>query len=207
MATESVVSSHAHGRRRTWLALWGIGAIAAAVVVGWLLWRWRSPSRPAANADPVAVARFVASPDFVALGFEQQREYCYALRGNSQVVEAAKTQGRLKDNEYAAAKAAAWIGGKLEHLKEFGDLKTAEARRQYIDKLLARRKQKKQEHAAATLATDPADDKAVPDESSMYDSGEVRRIVGTWSRRRRAEWEDFRKAVHERKVQLSGSGK
>src|SRR5512132_2088530 len=124
MATDTISTSKDPSRRRMWVAVWTGATVVAVVVVGWLLWRWRSPSRPAPNADPVAVARFVASPDFLALGFDLQREYCYALRGNVQVVDTARAQSRLRDNQYAAAKAAAWIGGKLEHLNEFKDLKT-----------------------------------------------------------------------------------
>jgi hypothetical protein len=191
------ISSGERASRRS-LVLWGgLSALAVIIVVA-VIWRF-ALQRPAASGDPVKVAKYVASSRFLGLDFIEQRNYCKAMREAREALKSAREAERLSAAEYDAAKGAAWIGGKLEHLNDYLEQPTAKEKRAYIDKMLIRRQEKKTQ--AATIPLEIIDDSAA--ETKMKESKEVTRIVNTWSRRRKGEFEDFLKATSQRKSELA----
>lgn len=199
--SESVGQALKGGPSRRWLYFWACASVVAVVAVVLVLTRGRVGKRPAPTDDPVVVAKYLSTPDFVTLGFDEQREYLMQLRKKTEAVSAAYAGGKLSEEQFRTARAGEWMGGKLEHLREYLKQPTPEAKRDYVDKMLAHRKEKK---AAATAATVVASGvAATPDDTAYFYSSEVKRVVGSWSKRRRTEWEEFHKVTHERKQRLA----
>jgi hypothetical protein len=202
MMTESVrqQATAEPSQRRRWLTFWACASGVAVLAVVLVLVRGHTGKRPLPTDDPAVVAKYLATPEFVTLGFDEQQRYLMELRKNAEAVSAAHAAGRLNDEQLRTARAGGWMGGKLEHLREYLKQPSPQAKQEYLDKMLAHRKEKK---AAATTAAAPTGLAAVSDDTAYFYSSEVKRIVGSWSKRRRAEWEEFHKVTHERKQRLA----
>jgi hypothetical protein len=203
MMTESVrQQTTAEPSRRRWLTFWACASVVAVVAVVLVLVRGHVGKRPAPTDDPAVVAKYLATPDFVTLGFDEQRAYLMELRKNAEAVSAAHAGGKLNEEQVRTARAGAWMGGKLEHLREYLKQPSPQAKQDYVDKMLVHRKEKKA--PATSAAAVPAGAvAAAPDDTAYFYSSDVKRIVGSWSKRRRAEWEEFHKVTHERKQRLA----
>jgi hypothetical protein len=174
-------------RSWTWIGIWaGLSALAVIAVVV-MIARTHHKGPPSPDGDPVEVAKYVSTADFLNLDFDQQRAYLFNLRKSAATLRDARASGRLNEAQYRDAKAGAWIGGKLEHLRDYLKQPNDQAKLKYIDDMLARQKAKK-----ASSAPD--------DEPTVSNSPEVKRIVRSWSKRREADWEHFHKVSHERKA-------
>jgi hypothetical protein len=179
---------------RRWVYVWGAASAVAVVLVVLALLKFAVSKPPDPAGDPLTVAKFVATPQFLKLTFDQQRNYMFSLRKEVDALRAARDAGKLDDRQYRYARAAAWTGGKLEHLNDYQKQKTDQAKREYVDKMLGRRKEKK---SAATSAPTASED------GSFSDSVEVKQIVKSWSHRREIEWEEFQRVTRERKAALA----
>lgn len=177
---------------RRWLWFWSATSVVALAAVVWIILRSRTQVPPAPTDDPIKVAKFASTPKFLLLSFDQQRDYAYAMRKAVSDLEKARDTGALNSDQYENARVLAWMGGKLEHLKEYLDEPTPEARKKYVDKMLVRRAQKNASNPISSADSEEA--------RGFYESPVTRKIVATWSKRRRAQWEEFHTVTHERKA-------
>ena len=176
---------------RTWAYVWGAVSVVAVIAVVLVLVRSRQSKPPTPTDDPVAVTKYVATPAFLKLGFDEQRAYLLNLRKATAALRTARETGHLDDAQYRLGRAGGWIGGKLEHLHDYLKQPNDKAKREYIDTMLAHRKEKKAASA--------------DDDVALVNSPEVKRIVRSWSKRRETDWEEFHKVTHERKAKLATS--
>jgi hypothetical protein len=186
------------GMSRHWLFAWAGASLVAVAAVVWVLARGHQSVRPAPTDDPITISRYVGTPDFLMQGFDEQRAYLFTLRKSVDAIRQAFAARKLDEPQYRMARSGAWMGGKLEHLRAYLKETTPQGRHEYVDKMLAHRQEKK---AAAT--TGPATD---AEDTAYFYSPEVKKIVASWSKRRRAEWDEFHKVTHERKQQLAVGG-
>jgi len=198
---ETVKNMKPAGMSRRWLFAWGGASLIAVAAVVWVLARGHASGRPAPTDDPITISKYVGTPDFLTLGFDEQRAYLFTLRKSADAIAQGFAARKLDEPQYRMARAGAWMGGKLEHLRSYLKETTAQGKAQYVDKMLAHRQEKK---AAATAATtNPSSD---AEDTAYFHSPEVKKIVSSWSKRRRAEWDEFHKITHERKQQVATSG-
>lgn len=196
MAVQTVAISSPRSPRK-WLWLWTAISVVAVLAVVWIVLRSRTQVPPAPTDDPTKVAKFVSTPKFLLLSFDQQRDYAYAMRKAVNDLEKARDSGALTSDQYEYARALAWMGGKLEHLKEYLDEPTPEAKKKYVDRMLVRRAQKNAANPISSADSEEA--------RGFYESPVTRKIVATWSKRRRAQWEEFHTVTHERKAFVPSS--
>ena len=187
MNTTPQTSTDTPVRSRIWIGVWAALSVAAVVTVVGVIARSRHKGPPPPDGDPVEVAKYVATADFLNLDFDEQRAYLFNLRKSTTALRDARAAGRLDDAQYRDAKAGAWIGGKLEHLRDYLKQPNDKAKLKYIDDMLVRQREKKAEAAP-------------DDQPTLSNSPEVKRIVRSWSKRREADWEKFHKVSHERKA-------
>jgi hypothetical protein len=195
-------AAEAAGMSRRWLIAWGGASLVAVAAVLWVLARGGHQSvRPAPTDDPVTISKYVGTPDFLMQGFDEQRAYLFTLRKSVEPIQRAYAARKLDESQYRMARAGAWMGGKLEHLRAYLKETTPQGRNQYLDKMLSHRQEKKAA-ATAAAATGPASD---AEDTAYFYSAEVKKIVASWSKRRRAEWDEFHQVTHERKQQIAAS--
>lgn len=177
---------------RMWRWFWVAASLSGVVAAVWIVQRSRAQTPPAPNEEPLKVAKFVSTPKFLLLSFDEQRDYAYAMRKAIKEIEAARDSGALTADQYEFARVLAWMGGKLEHLKEYLKEPTPEAKKKYVDKMLVNRAKKNTD--APVSAADSIEARG------FSDSPITKKVVSTWSKKRRMQWEEFHKVTHERKA-------
>ena len=229
-------SSLAENLRNRWADLSGRGkawAIAAAAVVACgavllVLVLSGVMGGPTRGEDPVALAKFVAAPEFAALPAEQKRSYMRRVRKHMKEIEAARRADDIEKRAYRVAYVCTWMERKLEDMEDY--YKTPAARRQaWLDKELggsegggggggAR-------PASASGSASGGGGKATAtavvssDGGLLYDDEEGKakledekddfedEFLQSWTPRGRRQWEDFRAAYKKRRDALKGKAK
>lgn len=203
-------AAEAAGMSRRWLIAWAGASLVAVAAVAWVLARGGHQSvRPAPTDDPITISKYIGTPDFLMQGFDEQRAYLFTLRKSVEPIQQAYAARKLDESQYRMARAGAWMGGKLEHLRAYLKETTPQGRNQYVDKMLAHRQEKNAVSAstrpAAAVAAAAAGGDTTAEDPQYFYSSEVKRIVASWSKRRRAEWDEFHQVTHERKQQIAAT--
>jgi hypothetical protein len=165
--------------------------VLAGMAAAWRLWLGAPPSL---TADPVRLAKFASSPKFEALPDEQRRQYMDAVREGKDDWYEAYAKHQLTSQQYENALLNAWISRSLEHSNEYALLRAGTPRQIFLDRIV--RKGEKKRLATTRPAQSTLFDK------DPYDLDEVKKLVAGWPPERRAQWEEFRKAVRERQAAL-----
>ncbi len=181
-----------------------IAAVVTAVFITacWGVWQVTRPTPPPPDADPVTLARFLATGRYESLLEAQKRPYMKAARRQQAAIADARRDGRLTEDQYTAARVNAYLERKLDHMSEYFALPAAQRNvallREYAHKPLA----------AKGAASKPA----APDAAQKSDESDqdelVAARVASWPAEQQAKWEEYRQAVKRTKetVKRMGTG-
>ena len=119
MTQAAQTSTKPRGKR--WIIIAGGTAVAAILtVVAVIVVKNRASRAPAPTADPVSVAKYVASPEFAQLPLEQRKPYLRELRSQTkELVEAAKAGKITREERTAALRNAISAGARIEMANYF----------------------------------------------------------------------------------------
>ena len=126
-------------RRRTVVVALAVAALlTSAAVIGWRTMAKRPPSP---SGDPVAIAKFSATPEFAQLTVEQRAPYLQTLRTNMKTLVEAAERGELsREEQLLATRNGIKSGARIEMVNYF-NLPAGPARQAHLDKLIAEQQQ------------------------------------------------------------------
>jgi hypothetical protein len=192
-------ASSSRPRRKAALSLVALLIVLCACWATWSLWLGDAIAAPdTKNVDPVKVARYVASPRFERLPETQRRAYMDAVREEKDKIVSAYARKQISSQEFEAALLNAWISRSLNHTEEFAKIPaTGGKRERYVDRIVERgetlHKEIPRPAGSSLWDKDP------------YELEVVQKLVGSWPAERRAQWEDFRRALRARRAAKSVS--
>ena len=158
--------------------------IAAALLAGGLLtWVLLHNRVSPASAETVSAAKFVSTADFEKLPQEQKSPYLQTLEKSKAQLAAAYQLGQISDPEYQKALQYAWVARLEKQMDQYFAIADPAKRVKFLDKIINQR-----QAAKAGLS-----------ESSKGHSGFLRKRLKSWPPEMQQHWEQFRKAVQERR--------
>ena len=115
-AADLAASTRDAAVRRPWLAALASLAVIGVVVLAWKLLSGPPPPPP---SDPVALAQFIASPQFEKLPAEQKRPYMKLARRQMKQIETLRREEKIDKRSYRLAYAAAWMERRLDDMEDY----------------------------------------------------------------------------------------
>ncbi len=112
--------------------------LACVAVIGW---RTMARRVPLPDGDPVAIAKFSATPEFAALPLAQREPYLRTLRSNMKTLAAAAESGKLSREEQVLAVRNGIKSGARIEMANYFNLPAGPARQAHLDKLIAEQRQ------------------------------------------------------------------
>ena len=128
-------------RRRKAVLVSAIAAGLGMMIAGAAIWKALAHRQPSPTGDPVAIAKFAATPDFAQLSIEQRAQYLKTLRANLPTLVAAARAGKLSRQEQInAVRNGVKAGARVEVLNYFA-LPAGPARQAMLDRLIDEQEQ------------------------------------------------------------------
>ena len=225
----------------TWagLSTGGRGAVVVGIVAvfaafaGLIVWAANRNSPPPRADDALAIAHFVASPEFAQLSADQRRPYMQGARKRLPEIAAACREGKIDRRTYRKAYLCSWLERRLEDMQDYYQ-RPAAKRQAFLESLLDDKGlpqdavAKAQAKAARAAATTPPAKPAPPKEREeqkepsdialLYDD-EAERLrfeekkdafeddfLDRWPAERKAQWKQYRSAYTERRKAREAAG-
>jgi hypothetical protein len=148
--------------------------------------------KPSLSSDPVEVARYMAKPEFAKMRQEEQLSYMSLLSKSTPDLNAAFRARKITEAEYTAGLIGGYLARKSKQVEGYMRLNSIKDRNAYLDKIID--KDAAQEKAA------PAAEKKDDEPLIKLDFSEMaKEHMKSWPADRRDDFEDFRKALKERR--------
>ncbi|MGE5611341.1 MAG: hypothetical protein ACM359_18980 [Bacillota bacterium] len=140
MATpQAIPTANASGSRRRPTPVLIIAATATVgvlIVLALVCWKPLGHRPPSPAGDPVAIAKFTATPDFAQMSLEQKAQYLQALRAHMPALVAAARSGKLtREEQISAVRNGVKAGAQVE-MRNYFALPPGPARQAHLDKLI-----------------------------------------------------------------------
>lgn len=134
--TEPMKQPPSRGRRKRLVILTASAAVAILAIA--VIWVWNAADQgpPSPTGDPVAIAKFAATPDFAQMPAEQRAQYLQTLRANMPALVAAAKSGQLTREEQITAVRNGVKAGALVEMQNYFALPAGPARLAHLDKLI-----------------------------------------------------------------------
>jgi hypothetical protein len=138
-STTTTTGSRARRSRIVKIAI--VASAGALIAMAAVQWKARRHRLPSPSGDPVAIARFTATPKFAEMSLEQKAEYLQTLRTNMPKLVAAAKAGQLtREEQINAVRNGIRIGAQVEMHNYFA-LPAGPARQAHLDKLINEQEQ------------------------------------------------------------------
>jgi hypothetical protein len=191
---EAKAGSHGQRSRRKLIVLLVAALLICAVAGIWWFGFASSRGMPAANAEPVRVARFVASSQFQKIPEQQRLAYLDAVREGKEKIAEAYDHKQITASEYESALLNAWISRSLKHVDEYFQHRDGKPRQEMLERVVNKGEKKR-------LSTTRPSPSTIYDKDP-YELDVVKQLVAGWPDDRRAQWEGFRRALQKRRQEL-----
>jgi hypothetical protein len=177
------VRQDAATKRRQMLLAGGAVAVVvvAAAIYAYVAYAGRSSGPPRLNAPPVAIAKFIGTPEFDQLPFDRQRLYMKEVGGKKKDLEAEFKAGRLSREEWKDTLAVLWLGKRFKQIDRYNSLGPYD-KKAYLREL------------ADEDIKDDLEDDAKPKGTPKRDKDKVKALIERFPDADRRAYEGFHKA-------------